>query len=663
MALALTSCATGQNQVSPLSPVSPQAAQAGGDSSQIASNRQLWGFWIGYIPPSNDTIEFMPVRSGEFHLNARRFLEDTVCKNCLKLVSLEKDFDNMVVKAQIELTHPFAGLSRYTAFDVRGIVISDGSRYFPALDVTAPDALMGDFTLLNPDGFTRLWNTVDFPPGSGPFKILEYSQGKFATSGTFTGTVNPYIEFTQDPRSSFPAGGSMTKEFRLTLKPGGGFFGYAIDASWEAPTVDPPVDLMTDFPDSANAAEPYITSVYQDQELADKEGASVSFTIEMADRQIAMPSSAQLECPALWSGAVEANIWGIMPGEPLWNPVSAIINITNETGAGEGTYPAMVKVVDSSVDPYLGDINHRYMLTSVKVNHVELPVLNGKIVFVAPGPPDPNGTPGALNVFLLDVDTMQQTQITDFVGYGAIFEEPRINPEGTHILISFSPGPASSVIRVYEIGGSDWTASPLDVFDGQADFDPDGEHILVASGPQFMETKSLVSMKYDGSERTIIATGPVSISHPRWSPDRKKIVFSSMVNATPIQSTLWLYDAELAQFSQFMNGPYMLEHPSWSPVKLQDHYMIVYDSTQNDPWGFMKDIYIANPDTGENQMLVDNGGFETHPSFSPDGKAIVFSGDSLTGTQLYAYGLVSQETTPLTFDEGLNESPSWCWGW
>jgi hypothetical protein len=207
------------------------------------SHRQLWGYWTGYVPPSGDTLEFIPVRSSQFHMNARRFLEDTACKNCLKLLKVEKDFVNMVIKADIELTHPFAGATRYTGFDVRGIVISNGSRNFPTLGVTVPDATMGDFTLLNPDGYTGLWNSVDFPPGSGPFPILEYSKGKFAAEGSFTGTVNPFIEFSQDPRSCFPAGASMTKTFELTLIPGGAIFGYAVDASWEAPTVDPPVDL------------------------------------------------------------------------------------------------------------------------------------------------------------------------------------------------------------------------------------------------------------------------------------------------------------------------------------------------------------------------------------------------------------------------------------
>ena len=192
-------------------------------------------------------MEMVPARGVEIHLNARQFLEDAPCQDCLKVVKVQKDMSSMVLTATIQMTHPFTGLAKYTGFDVRGVVITNGSHVFPTLSVTMPDVTMGDFTLINPDGYTRMWNTVDFPRGSGPLNILEYSKGKFATAGGFTGTVNPYIEFSEDPRSSFPAGGSMLKDFQLKIVPGGVKFGYAVDASWAPPTIDPPTDLMSGF--------------------------------------------------------------------------------------------------------------------------------------------------------------------------------------------------------------------------------------------------------------------------------------------------------------------------------------------------------------------------------------------------------------------------------
>jgi len=632
----------------------------------IPNGRQLWGYWNCRIPPSHDAIEFIPARIGTMHLNVRRFLEDKACTDCLKLVSLQKDYVNNVIIAEIQIRHPFSGLPKYTGFDVRGIVISNGSLYFPSLNARLPDASRGDFTLINPDGWTRLWNSLEFPPGSAQFPILEYSQGKYAASGNFTATVNPYIEFVQDPRSCFPTDAAITREYKFTLKPGAAFFGYAVDASWEPPIVDPPVNLMTDFPDGANAMEPYVLSTWMDKPLRDQTGDTAVLFLEMADRQIGgLPSTAYVECPDLWTGLVEPQVWGIGIGEPLWTWVSTSFDITNETGAPEGRYPALIKVIDSLQDPNLGDINHRYELTYIDVQTYVPPDFSGLVVFTAPGPPGPSGEPGAPNMFLLDLDTMQETQITGYVGMGAIFEEPRINAQGTLALLTFNPSPMESHIEVYEIGGSgSWLIFPPDGrYYGHADYHPDGEHLVVAEGTMWDDTADLISMKYDGSEGVKIATAPGSVRYPRWSPDATRIAMV-VAQSGPLETSLWIYDITTEEFTEILSGEFSIQCPSWNPaVSAGGQDWIAYQSTQNDPMGFWSDIFAINPDTLENFLLLDTGMDDRHPSFSPDGLSVMFTSDGWMGSDLYVYTIQSAEIYQITTDDTFDESPCWSWGW
>jgi hypothetical protein len=106
LTLLIPACGSSQNAVTPDNPLNPGRIPVTGE---MPTGHNLWGYWNCYIPPSLDTIEFVPARAGEFHLNARRFLEDTICTDCLKLLSIDKDFDNMIITAEVQITHPLVG--------------------------------------------------------------------------------------------------------------------------------------------------------------------------------------------------------------------------------------------------------------------------------------------------------------------------------------------------------------------------------------------------------------------------------------------------------------------------------------------------------------------------------------------------------------------------
>jgi len=665
--LMISACAGPHDAVVPGSPPATDVASRHIDSS---GGHQLWGFWEGFIPATHDSLELVPMRGAEIHLNARRFLEVNPCTDCLTLETLQIDQVNQTLHAEILLKHPFPGLTKFTGFDVRAIVISDGSLYFPALDARVPllawiDPTTGDFTLTNADGYTRLWNTLEFPPGSGPFKILEYSQGNLASPGDFTATVNPYIDYSESPRRHFPAGGSMTRMFDFKLIPGPIRFGYAVDASWEPPLVDPPLDILTDFPVSANALEPIFHDWSVSGALTDTVGSAGTGKAVLIDMQgWTDVESAVLECPDLWNGTVSASKITCDGVSTDGYYLSVEFPLTNELGTAHGSYPALLRVVDTAGDYWLGDINHMYQLVWIPVADTQEPQLVGEMVFTAPGPPDPDGLPGALNVFLLDLDTMQETQLTPFIGVGAIFLEPRINPAGTHMLLTFCPTPFASKVDIYEIGGGSWTASPAGVYDGTADFHPDGEHLLAASGAQWGQTFDLCSMKYDGSDRTLIATAPDNIVNPRWSPDGKRIVMTLGKWITdPPQDSLWLYDLDLNEFKEIMSAPGVDENPSWSPVMVDGSYLIVYDSTRQNPSGYDRDIYVANPDTEEILYHLNALGSQTHPSFSPDGLSFAYMGEVPNDPELFVFSWKTEELVQLTDDDTWDGSPSWGWNW
>jgi len=663
LALAITGCSEG-NPGGPLTP-SPEFKNQNGIEN--APQRVLWGYWIGYIPETHDSLELIPVRNAAMHLNARRLLESDDCDSCLTILDLEIDPDADTLMAEIQITHPYPGLDRFTGFNVRAVVISDGSMYFPELDARVPNPNLGDFTC-GGSGYTRMWNSVDFPEGSGAFPMLEYSQGKFASPGSFTGTVNPFTSFNNDDyeRNILAAGSSESRHFYFDLISGGIKFGYAVDASWQLPTVDPPVNVLTDFPASANCLEAVTDSYWPAGHIDETQGAVSEITYPLKDFQgWETVSTAVLECPDLWTGTISYSSIELVEELTYYDTFEISFELTNEFGTDPGEYYGMLKVQDIGQDPWLGDINDLYMIVPIVVHEVVEPEFTGEMVYLAPGPDDPMG-PGAQNVFHYDFDTGIETQLTNFMGVGYLFHGPRINAQGTHHLHCAGPTPYYGNVRVYEFGGSDWSIT-TDEVDDYADFHPDGLHILTASGDEWGNTPDLYVMEYDGSNRTLLTTASESIMNPKYSPDGDRIAMTlGMTYGDPPSSELWIYDIDGDTWTEILPANGTDNNPSWSPVKPWGHDLLIFDSSRNNYPDYDSDIFIINPDTQEILFVMDTGESEQHPSFSPDGLSFVFSmiDDDTGDTELYVCEWQNGGAiTAITDDETYDNTPSWGWGW
>jgi hypothetical protein len=255
----ITGCA--RDPVSPPSDSDSQLQLKPQASAQEGPYR-LWGEWTLYFDVSHENVDLVPVRNSRFHLNALKFLE-SYCSDCLKIVSLKNNGDS-TVDLTVRITHPFPGLPQYTGFDVKGIIMFDGSWENPGSYYQPPWPepfrlswrKLGDPQLLNADGYTIRWSPW-YESGSD-LPIFNYWEGKYAT-GTPTANVNGYLNFyTNYNRHMFYTDGSVNRTYKIWLPPGEPVTcGYAVEACWEPPTVTPVTDPAWDFPITANQVEAY----------------------------------------------------------------------------------------------------------------------------------------------------------------------------------------------------------------------------------------------------------------------------------------------------------------------------------------------------------------------------------------------------------------------
>jgi hypothetical protein len=200
----------------------------------------------------------------------------------LKLNKLESNLLNGYINMDITIRHPFPGNTFFRGFDVRGIIMSEGSmvsKHDAGLKYNTPTQMH----MMNPDGFTRWWNQAEFTSYG---KIFGYTEGHFAKPGfTATSTLNPFKVFAEgllpaqpfyqidfNRMCSFPAvDGVFTRTYKVQFDPVT-FpiyrFKYSINACWALP--DPafkPKYPVEAFPPNAHSREPYMVRITEYEEI------------------------------------------------------------------------------------------------------------------------------------------------------------------------------------------------------------------------------------------------------------------------------------------------------------------------------------------------------------------------------------------------------------
>ncbi len=271
--LIILGCQTNRSPIVPGS-VQDQNAQTLTASTQTdGSSRYLWGYYHCATDLEKGTIEVLPNRAAELHINATKPLNKTLGIGFEIDPTSNPPAGYLVIN--VSIIHPFNESPGFSGFDVRGILLTSGSLDAGGLRMPGP----GDPELINTDGWSRWWNPSEFTdPG-----LLGYTEGLFSIhgpSGPPNAMINAYKVFADglwasgtvdfltaiplnepNGRAIFRSGNTNTRQYIIQFPVNGGpvvRYDYAIDASWAPPTPDPPVQFPGDFPIWANSMEAFI---------------------------------------------------------------------------------------------------------------------------------------------------------------------------------------------------------------------------------------------------------------------------------------------------------------------------------------------------------------------------------------------------------------------
>lgn len=195
---------------------------------------------------------------------------------------------------------------------------------------------------------------------------------------------------------------------------------------------------------------------------------------------------------------------------------------------------------------------------------------------------------------------------------------------------------------------------PADTHVTNPSFSPDGDQIAFggysSADGEALPTWRLFLADANGENAKAISAN--TGWHPTWSPDSRQLLFFNAADDGSYHQRVINRDGtgehrvSLGKFDV---------HAAWSP----DGGKIAYDSL----FGVYR-IQLVNPDGSGTQQLtpVGDGGDESNPQWSPDGKSILFEHnylDSITGDLAIVPVDGSADPRPLTVGLGEVHDPVW----
>ena len=155
------------------------------------------------------------------------------------------------------------------------------------------------------------------------------------------------------------------------------------------------------------------------------------------------------------------------------------------------------------------------------------------------------------------------------------------------------------------------------------------------------ETPLTFVMGPDGSNQRR-ETAIAGLRTGSWAPDGKKVVFYKEVD----DDRLYLANND---GSNEIALPFIAGNMDWSP----DSTSILYQTGRTN-----SDIYLYTLATGKSTTVVAAPGFESDPSFSPDGRSLLFISDRDGNAEIYAQDLDGANLRRLTNHPAHDEFPT-----
>lgn len=256
---------------------------------------------------------------------------------------------------------------------------------------------------------------------------------------------------------------------------------------------------------------------------------------------------------------------------------------------------------------------------------------------------------GHKEVWAMDYDGAGQEQLTHL---NSIALSPRISPDGSLVAFSGLAGDSWQIL-LYSLDLGRMVSFPR--FGGD-NFSPawssDGSKIAWSSSMRTGDPDIYVADANGGGAKRLTAVKGSDVS-PVFNPKTSaQIAWVSGRKGLP---QIFVMDADGSNVQQVTNEGYAVS-PSWSPNGLLLTFAWIRKYGPGAPGG--RDIYLMDVASKQFRQLTHDAGHNDFPSWSPDGRHIVFQSDRTGSDQIWTMLADGTHQQQLTKD-GRNSMPNW----
>lgn len=234
-------------------------------------------------------------------------------------------------------------------------------------------------------------------------------------------------------------------------------------------------------------------------------------------------------------------------------------------------------------------------------------------------------------IFVMNVDSANVIQLTNNKGPNVT---PVWSPDGKMIVFASERDGDSEIYVMNADGSSQRRLTNTPGDDSHPHWSPDGKRIIFNSARTTPDLNAnwsrqiheIFSMNADGSDVTQISRLKTVSTYPSYSPDGKKIAFRSVTNDAGLNwdlsqgkrnSEVFVMDSDGTNAVNLTKNAAFDGWPTWSP----DSKRILFSSNRTGPVNTGQ-LYVVNVDGTNLQKITDGPGSIQQPSWSRDGKKI-----------------------------------------